>query len=104
MVNLDTNSLPPLYKPLLRPHLEYGKIIWGPHYKEDQKAIEKVQKRATKLIRSIQDLPHEERLRQLNLPSHMHRKRRGDMIQTYKIITEKINLNKDLFLLLFSLD
>ena len=27
----------------------------------------------------------------------MHRKRRGDMIQTYKIITEKINLNKDLF-------
>ena len=27
----------------------------------------------------------------------MHRKRRGEMIQTYKIITEKINLDKDLF-------
>ena len=27
----------------------------------------------------------------------MHRKRRGDMIQTYEIITEKINLDKDLF-------
>ena len=67
-VNLDTNNLPPLYKSLVMPHLEYGNIIWGPHYKEDQKAIEKVQKRATKL-----------------------------MIQTYKIITEKFNLNKYLF-------
>ena len=96
-VNLDTNSLPLLYKSIVRPHLEYGDIIQGPHYKKDQKAIEKVQKRATKLIPSIQDLPYEERLRQLNLPSLMHRKRRGDLIQTYKIITEKINLNKDLF-------
>ena len=41
-VNLDTNSLPLLYKSLVRPHLEYGNIIWGPHYKEDQKALEKV--------------------------------------------------------------
>ena len=96
-VNLDTNSLPLLYKSLVRPHLEYGNIIWGPHYKEDQKALEKVQKRATKLIPSIQNLPYGERLRQPNLPSLMHRKRRGDMIQTYKIITEKINLDKDLF-------
>ena len=73
-VNLDTNSLPLLYKTLVRLHLEYGDIIWGPHYKEDQKAIEKVQERATKLIPSIQDLPYEERSRQLNLPSLMHRK------------------------------
>ena len=72
-VNLDTNSLPLLYKSLVMPHLEYGNIIWGPHYKEDQKAIEKVQKRATKLIPSIQDVPYEERLRQLNLPLLMHR-------------------------------
>ena len=92
-VNLDTNSLPLLYRSLVRPHLEYGNIIWDPHYKEDQKAIEK--KRATKLIPSMQDLPYEERLHQLYLASLMHWKRRGDMIQTYKIITEK--LNKDLF-------
>ena len=96
-VNLDTKSLPLLYKSLVRPHLGYGNIIWGPRYKEYQKALEKVQKRATKLIPSTQDVPYEKRLRQLNLPSLMHRKRRGDMIQTYKIITEKINLDKDLF-------
>ena len=75
--------------------MEYGNIIWGPHYKEDQKALQKVQERATKLIPSIHNIPYEERLRQPNLPSLMHRKR-GDMIQTYKIKTEKINLDKDL--------
>ena len=32
-------------KTLVRPHLENGNIIWGPHYKEeDQKALEKAQK------------------------------------------------------------
>ena len=47
-VNLVTEGLPPLYKSLVRPHLEYGNIIWGTHYKEEQKSLEKVQKRATK--------------------------------------------------------
>ena len=46
---------------------------------------------------SIQNLPYEERLGQLNFPSLMHRKRRGDMVQTNKILTEKINFDKHVF-------
>ena len=36
------------FSSMVRPHLEYGNVIWGDHYKGDIKAIEKVQKRATK--------------------------------------------------------
>ena len=39
-----------LYKSLIRPIIEYGNVIWGPHYVIDQQAIEKIQHRATKLI------------------------------------------------------
>ena len=79
---------------LVRPHLEYANIIWGPHYKLDQKAVENVQRRATKIIPNIKDLPYRERLRHLNLPSLYHRRKRGDMINTYKIITGKVNMDK----------
>ena len=86
-----------LYKSSIRPHLEYGNVIWGPHYKEDQKAVEKVQRRATKLITSIKYLPYEQRLQHLNLPSLMHRRRRGDMIQVYKMITGKVDIDMCMF-------
>ena len=32
--NLDEHTVPILYKTLVRPILEYGNIIWGPHYTE----------------------------------------------------------------------
>ena len=66
---LDTKILPLLYKSMVRPHLEYGNVIWGPHYKGDQVIVEKVQKRATKLVSTIWYLPYEQRLKVLKLPS-----------------------------------
>ena len=97
-ITLDTRTLPLLYKSMVRPHLEYGKVIWGPHYKGDQVMVEKVQKRATKLIPCIQHLPYDQRLKILKLPSLMYRRRRGDMLQTFKIVTNRVNVNKDHFL------
>ena len=58
--SLDENILPSLYTSLVRSHLEYGNMIWGPHFKGDVIAVEKVQRRATKLVRPIKDLPYEE--------------------------------------------
>ena len=82
---------------MVRPHLEYGNVVWGPHFKLDQQAIERVQKRATKLIRNIKDLPYSERLKDLNLPSLSYSRRRGDMLQTYKIISGKVNIDKKIY-------
>ena len=49
--------------------------------------IEKVQKRATKLIISFKKFPYKERLRRLNLPTLKYRRVRGDMIEVFKIIS-----------------
>ena len=74
-----------LFKSLIRPILEYGNLIWEPHYVADQQAIEGVQRHATKLISSISHCPYPERLKILNLPSLNYRRLRGDMIFLYQI-------------------
>ena len=94
---LDDQILPLLFKSLVRPHLEYGNVIWGPFYKGDSQKVERIQRRATKGVTGISSLPYEERLRCLKLPSLQHRRRRGDMIMTYKIITGKVNLDREDF-------
>ena len=79
-INLSSDMLPVLYKSLVRPVLKYGNLIWSPFYIHDQIQIEKVQKRATRLVTTVSDLPYTDRLSALNLPSLAYRHRRGDMI------------------------
>ena len=75
-----------LYKSLVRPHIEYSSTVWNPTMICDQKLIEGVQRRATKLIPSISGLSYPQRLKKLGLPSLQYRRLRADMLQVYKII------------------
>ena len=83
---LDNRTFTLLFKALVRPHLEYASSVWSPHKSKDIEAIERVQKRATKMLPRMYDLPYEQRLRRLKLPTLRFRRMRGDMIETFKIL------------------
>ena len=63
-----------LYKSLVRPHLEYATQIWSPLYKKDNITIENVQRRATRLVKSVKHLPYPKRLKKIGLPTLEYRR------------------------------
>ena len=84
--------LPILYKSLVRPLLEYGNPVWGPFYIQDQKIVESIQRRATRLVPGIRHLTYADRLSILNIPSLLYRRKRGDMITLYQIFHGLVDL------------
>ena len=81
-------SLVTLFKVFVRPHLEYCIQACTPTLRRDIEALEKVQRSATKLVPSLRNLPYEDQLRQLNPPILEERRKRGDLIETFKILKQ----------------
>ena len=82
---------------MVRPILEYANTVWGPIFIGDQWKIERVQKRATKMVAAIKHLPYEDRLRRLKLPSLRYRRDRGDMLTVYNLLSNKIRIDASAF-------
>jgi len=73
--------------------------IWNPYLESDIEYIEKIQRRATKLVHGFDKMPYEQRLKALGvgLYSLQRRRLRGDLIETYKILTGKEKIKSDQF-------
>ena len=68
----------------IRPHLEYGNVIWHPYLRKDIEMTERVQHRATRMVPGLSKLSYEDRLRKMDLPTLEYRRSRGDAIEVYK--------------------
>ena len=82
----DKEVLIPLYRSVVRTHMEYCVQAWAPYRKKDIDRIEKVQRLATRMVKGTKGMSYEDRLRQLKLFSMRRRRLRGDLIEAFRQI------------------
>ena len=75
----------PLYKAIVRPHLEYCIQAWRPYRKMDIYKLERIQLRATKMIPELRALSYESGVLQCGVTTLQARRLRGDQIEVFKI-------------------
>ena len=87
----------PLCKAIVRPHLKYCIQAWRPYRKKDIDTLERIQRRATKMIPELRDLSYEERLKECGLTTLETMRLRGDQIEVFKILNGYENIDRNMF-------
>ena len=85
---MDRNTFLIIYKSIIRPIIDYGDSVWNPSLKKHIQMIDNIQRRGTKLVPELVNINYtdSDRLKILNLPTLKYRRKRGDLIQVFKIL------------------
>ena len=87
----------PLYKAIVRPHLEFCIQAWRLYRKKDIDKLDRIQRRATKMIPELRDLNYKNRLLQCGLTTLETRRLRGDQIEVFKIVNGYEDVDRNMF-------
>ena len=87
----------PLYKAIVRPNLEYCIQAWTSYRKKNIDKLERIQRRATKIIPELRDLSYESGLLQCCLSSKETRRLRGYKIEVFKIVNGYEDVDRNMF-------
>lgn len=75
-----------LFRAFVRPCLEYAASVWCPWTDADCDALEKVQRRAVRMICDVKGSTYEEKLKDAKLMLLKERRMRGDLIEVFKVM------------------
>ena len=84
-----------LYVSHIRPKIEYACNVWNTGYIGDLKLLEGLQRRWTRSVEGLEDLPYDVRLQQLDLFSLQGRFLRSDLILVWRMVHGKCSINLD---------
>ena len=93
----DKKLIVPLYKAIVRPHLKYFIQTWRPYHKKDIDKLERIQRRATKMIPELRDLSYESSLLQCGLTTLETRRLRGDQLEVFKPVNNYVDVDRNMF-------
>ena len=84
----------PLYKAIIRSHLEYCIQAWSPYLRKDIDMLEKIQRRATKLIPGLRDL---RTIKGMWTDNTRNAKIKGYQIEVFEILNGYENIDSNIF-------
>ena len=87
-----------LYVDLVRPHLDYACVIWNPYQLGDMRAIEIVQRKATRLTPGMKTLCYHDHLATLNMFTYSDTITRSNGYKLFKHHSRLRNTRKYSFL------
>ena len=89
----DKNTFLKLFRTYARPHLEYCAPSWSPWTQGDIDVLENVQKRAIGMVTNFRGKTYEEKLAEAGMITLEARRRRGDLLQAYRVLHRVDNVD-----------